>query len=207
MDFPQNAKTEVIVLLDFLNYPSDLPAHLGDHDAYIWALGKSSVGLSEEEYTKISYDHTMTFVKQIQPFIQGRIAGPFRFVFVSGEGTDQMQLVWTDQGWLTHSSLQSKVCSLELSQGCMEKAIYFFPSKEHQSDQVNICSLTARAIDTIAGLIVLTMFPSQFTPIDDLGLFAVEAAKGRWADDNLFRNRRILWELLQELCGADGSSA
>jgi hypothetical protein len=90
MDIPENDKTEVIVLKDFLDYPSDLPAHLVGHDACIWALGKSSVGLSDEEYTRITYDYTMHFVNVLQEALAGTKdkREPFRFVFISGEGAD-----------------------------------------------------------------------------------------------------------------------
>lgn len=89
MDIPKNDKTEVIILNDFLNYPSDLPARLVEHDACVWALGKSSVGLSDDEYTRITYDYTMHFVNSLQEAgMKDKTGEPFRFVFISGEGAD-----------------------------------------------------------------------------------------------------------------------
>jgi hypothetical protein len=89
MDIPKNDKTEVIILKDFLDYPSDLPVRLAEHDACVWALGKSSVGLSDEEYTRITYDYTMHFVNTLQEAgTKDKTGEPFRFVFISGEGAD-----------------------------------------------------------------------------------------------------------------------
>ncbi|KIK95353.1 hypothetical protein PAXRUDRAFT_827114 [Paxillus rubicundulus Ve08.2h10] len=206
MDVPQNDKTEVIVLQDFLNYPSDLPARLGEHDACIWALGKSSVGLSEEEYTKITYDYTMTFAKQIQPFTRARTAGPFTFVFISGEGADQTEkssLLFARIKGRTEKALLDLPPEANIRTHILRPA-YFFPSKHHPSDRVNIRSSTARALDAIAAPIISTMIPSHFTPIDDLGLFAVGTAKGMWADEHLFRNTRMR-QLLRQFPRADGS--
>jgi hypothetical protein len=89
MDIPENDKTEVIILNDFLNYPSELPARLVGHDACVWALGKSSVGLSDDEYTRITYGYTMHFVNSLQEVgMKDKTGEPFRFVFISGEGAD-----------------------------------------------------------------------------------------------------------------------
>lgn len=91
---PESPKTEVIVLKDFLAYPDDLPARLAEHNACIWALGTTSVGKVEDEYTKITYGYVMAAVKALQ---DGGIvkrkdaANPFRFVFVSGEAADQTE--------------------------------------------------------------------------------------------------------------------
>lgn len=82
---------EVEVLPDFLNYPADLSARLATHDACIWALGRSANGVSEEEYTKLTYGYVAHALEALE---KGGVAGnrtakdPFRFVFVSGEGAD-----------------------------------------------------------------------------------------------------------------------
>lgn len=88
---PSESKpTEVVVLSDFEKYPADVQKKLAEHDACIWALGCSSLCMSEQDYTRITYDYT---VSAIQALRDGGIAGsqtasPFRFIFVSGEGAD-----------------------------------------------------------------------------------------------------------------------
>ncbi|KAG2368802.1 hypothetical protein BDR07DRAFT_1390161 [Suillus spraguei] len=174
MDIPENDKTKVIVLKDFLDYPSDLPARLAEHDACVWALGKSSVGLSEEEYTRITYDYTMHFVSSLQGGTKNKTGEPFRFIFISGEGADpsgKSNLKFARIKGRTEKALFDVPSSSNIKTSVMRPA-YFFPSKDHPSDRENIRSPTARAMDY-------------------LGLFAVEAAKGRWSDDKLFPNSKM----------------
>ncbi|KAH7886045.1 hypothetical protein F5I97DRAFT_1927926 [Phlebopus sp. FC_14] len=204
MDIPANDKAEVVVLQDFLSYPSELPTKLAEHDACIWALGKSSVGLSDEEYTRITYDYTMTFVNQIQQFTKFRIGEPFRFIFISGEGADQTEkstLKFARIKGRTEKALLNLPTSANIKAQVMRPG-YFFPSKDHPSDRMNIRSPTARALDVLMNPVFSRVIPSAYTPIADLGLFAVEAAKGRWPDELLFRNSRIR-ELVRALDEAE----
>ncbi|KAG0700675.1 hypothetical protein DFH29DRAFT_611355 [Suillus ampliporus] len=194
MDIPENDKTEVVVLKDFLDYPGDLPARLAEHDACIWALGKSTVGLSDEEYTRITYDYTMHFVNSIQEAgTKDRTGEPFRFVFISGEGADpsgKRNIMFARIKGITEKALRDLAPSSNIKASIMRPA-YFFPSKDHPSDRENIRSPILRAIDCLATPIMKTVLPSMYTPIEDLGLFAVEAAKGRWSDENFFPNSKI----------------
>ncbi|KAI0938517.1 hypothetical protein AcV5_000183 [Taiwanofungus camphoratus] len=85
------AKTEVVLHSDFLTYPPDLARRLAAHDACIWALGRSSVGMNEKEYTELTHGYVMA---AIRAFNEGGVGerrteeSPFRFVLISGEGTD-----------------------------------------------------------------------------------------------------------------------
>lgn len=194
MDIPKNDKTEVIILNDFLNYPSDLPARLVGHDACVWALGKSSVGLSDDEYTRITYDYTMHFVNSLQEAgMKDKTGEPFRFVFISGEGADpsgKSNIKFAKIKGMTEKALFDLPPSSNIKASVMRPA-YFFPSKDHPSDRENIRSSTTRVIDCLMTPIMKTILPSMYTPIEDLGLFAVEAAKGRWSNENLFPNSKM----------------
>ena len=62
------------------------PATLGGYDACFFSLGVSSLGLSEQEYTRVTYDLTMA------------VAGPvleanpnITFIYVSGQSTDSTE--------------------------------------------------------------------------------------------------------------------
>ncbi|KIK49518.1 hypothetical protein CY34DRAFT_796946 [Suillus luteus UH-Slu-Lm8-n1] len=194
MDIPKNDKTEVIILNDFLNYPSDLPARLVGHDACVWALGKSSVGLSDDEYTRITYDYTMHFVNSLQEAgMKDKTGEPFRFVFISGEGADpsgKSNIKFAKIKGMTEKALFDLPPSSNIKASVMRPA-YLFPSKDHPSDRENIRSSTTRVIDCLMTPIMKTILPSMYTPIEDLGLFAVEAAKGRWSNENLFPNSKM----------------
>ncbi len=83
-----NEKTEVILHTDFKTYPPDLARRLAGHDALIWALGKSAAGMSEEAYTELTYDYTLSAARALKEAGAGSAEKPFRFVFISGEYAD-----------------------------------------------------------------------------------------------------------------------
>lgn len=87
---PPNAaeKTEVVLHSDFKTYPPDLAARLASHDAFIWALGKSSAGMSEEEYTELTLGYTLAAARALKDAGAGSAEKPFRFVYISGELAD-----------------------------------------------------------------------------------------------------------------------
>lgn len=90
---PANAaeKTTTIIHDDFASYPSDLASRLAQHDACIWALGTSSNGVKEADYTRITYEYPMAMAKALKDAGAGNdrpADKPFRFVFFSGEMAD-----------------------------------------------------------------------------------------------------------------------
>lgn len=87
---PPNAteKTEVILQSDFKTYSPDLARRLADHDALIWALGKSAIGMSEADYTELTYEYTLAAARALKEAGAGKPDKPFRFLFISGDGAD-----------------------------------------------------------------------------------------------------------------------
>ena len=90
---PPNAtlKTTTIIHSDFTTYPPELAARLAENDACVWALGRSSMGMSEEEYTTTTYTSVMNAARALRDagVGEGRPADkPFRFVYISGEHAD-----------------------------------------------------------------------------------------------------------------------
>lgn len=64
---------------------------LHGYDACSFCAGKSSVGMKEPEYTRITYDTTLTFARALSPKDQ------MTFIYVSGAGTDSSEkggLMW-----------------------------------------------------------------------------------------------------------------
>ena len=90
---PPNAaeKTTTIIHTDFLTYSPDLAKQLAQADALVWALGRSVVGMTEQEYTEMTHDYLLraaTALKEAGAG-EGRSSDkPFRFVYVSGESAD-----------------------------------------------------------------------------------------------------------------------
>ncbi|KAH9887271.1 hypothetical protein C8Q73DRAFT_713402 [Cubamyces lactineus] len=199
---PPNAeeKTETIIHKDFKSYPSDLAQRLAEHDGLVWALGRSAVGMSEEEYTELTYGYTMAAARALKEAGAGTPERLFRFVFISGELADptgKSRQMWARVKGRVERELP------ELFEGTNMKAHvyrpgYFFPSKKYPEDRLNQRGSLARATDVIFSPLYQTLLPFVYTPIEDLGRFAVELAKGRWPDQELFRNadmRRLIKEV------------
>jgi uncharacterized protein YbjT (DUF2867 family) len=77
----QHPKLETVIELDMFRL-QHLDA-LRDFDACFFCLGASSVGMSPEDYSRLTYDLTVAVARQLLP-------GNLRMVFeyISGEGTD-----------------------------------------------------------------------------------------------------------------------
>ena len=70
----------------------------------------------------------------------------------------------------------------------IHRPAYFSPSKKYPEDRLHQRSALFRAADTIMAPAFKTLAPSFYSPVEDLGRFAVEVAKGRWPQQTLFRN-------------------
>src|SRR5262249_15383028 len=77
----QHLKLEVVIEPDMFHLPQ--VNVLRDLDACFFCLGASSVGMSPEDYRRLTYDLTVAVARQLLP-------GNPRMVFeyISGEGTD-----------------------------------------------------------------------------------------------------------------------
>lgn len=86
-----SAKTTTIVHGNFTDYEPDLAAQLIQHDACLWALGKSARGMAEDEYTVVTHDYPIAMLNALRSagVGEGRATDqPFRFLYWSGERAD-----------------------------------------------------------------------------------------------------------------------
>lgn len=180
-------KISTLILNDFLSYPADVKAKLVEHDACIWALGTSSVGMKEEDYTKITVDYTNTAVKALE---EVGVKKGFQFVFVSGEGADP-----EGQSKVMFARVKGRIEKELLDNSNIEARIlrpgYFFPPREYPELRSAIRPAWQRALDIPLAFLFRNLIPSQYIPSDSLGKFAVEAAKGRWSNERTFSNSRM----------------
>ncbi|KAI0360376.1 hypothetical protein OH77DRAFT_1418286 [Trametes cingulata] len=199
---PPNAgeKTEVVLHKDFKSYPPDLAKHLAEHDALIWALGRSTMGLSEEEYTELTYEYTMAAARALKEAGAGSESRPFRFVYISGEHADptsKSRQMWARVKGRVERELPELFKDTNIRVQVFRPG-YFFPSKKYPEDRQNQRTAALRAVDAVMTPILAAMTPALYAPIEDLARFAVELAKGRWPDQAMFRNadmRRLVKEL------------
>jgi uncharacterized protein YbjT (DUF2867 family) len=81
----QNEKVREIVHRDFLDF-STIEDHLSGYDACFFCLGVSSVGMKEQDYTRVAYDFTMAAAQVLAKQNPG-----MTFIYVSGTGTDSSE--------------------------------------------------------------------------------------------------------------------
>lgn len=81
----RNAKLTEITHGDFTDY-SAIEAQLTGFDACFFCLGVTSAGLSEERYTRLTYDLTLAVARTL-----ARLDPSMTFVYVSGTGTDSSE--------------------------------------------------------------------------------------------------------------------
>ncbi|ACT92032.1 epimerase [Dyadobacter fermentans] len=80
----EHPKLTEYIVPDFLTLQPDDPKLTG-YDACFFCAGVSSVGMSEEQYERLTYDTTIAFARATGPSPQ------MSFVYVSGGGTDSSE--------------------------------------------------------------------------------------------------------------------
>jgi uncharacterized protein YbjT (DUF2867 family) len=79
---PAHAKLTQLVAPDLTDYAAIEP-RLAGHDACLFCLGASAAGMSEADYTHITYDVTLAAASTL-----ARLSPGITFIYVSGDGTD-----------------------------------------------------------------------------------------------------------------------
>lgn len=81
----QDPKLTAMLVPDFYNLAALEPALTG-YDACLHGLGVSAVGMSEEAYTRVTYDLTLHLAQTLL-----RLNPGMSFCYVSGQGTDEAE--------------------------------------------------------------------------------------------------------------------
>ena len=81
----QNPKLRELILPDIANLAGNEPELTG-FDACFFCAGVSSVGMSEEKYTHLTYDLALSFARTIAP-----LNPQMTFIYVSGASTDSTE--------------------------------------------------------------------------------------------------------------------
>jgi len=155
---------------DFLTYPPALQETIAEHDACVWALGTSAVGMSEAKYTMI----TVGYFDTLLDVLKQQASVPWKVHFASsslaGMGLTRQrratcrssvsrcencadQPVWLPDPCLSFwgRAENNPIRAVEESEGRLGAAIMcpacFFPSKAYHKNALNQCSSTLRAAD------------------------------------------------------------
>ncbi|KAI0318780.1 hypothetical protein OF83DRAFT_896956 [Amylostereum chailletii] len=179
---PTHPKLSTTVLPSFLSYTPDLRADIAAHDACIWALGKSAVGMSEKDYTEMTVGYLDAFLDAAKEAGVGTAGGkPFRMAFITGQGTDPTEKSWQlfarVKGRAENHLTQHAKDSAGAFKPTILRPAYFFPSSLYPADQENTRPTAGRVFDKVLGN------PLRYVmgiTVEDMGKFAVEAVKGTW---------------------------
>lgn len=157
-------KLKEIVHKDFFDF-STIEDHLKGYDACFFCLGVSSLGMNEQDYTRVTYDLTMNVATTLS-----RLNPGMTFCYVSGTGTDS-----TEQGRMMWARVKGKTEN-HLTK-LPFKAVYLFrpglmkPTK----GQKNVKAL----FKTVALLYPLwkALSPKNVCTLEDVGLAMIQAVK------------------------------
>ncbi|TFA97881.1 hypothetical protein CCMA1212_010395 [Trichoderma ghanense] len=83
----KDSRVNVIIHKDFSRYDSEVLGKLEGASGAVWALGVSQTKVSKEEFIKITKDYPLAGAEAFSTIAPND--GPFRFVFVSGQGSTQ----------------------------------------------------------------------------------------------------------------------
>lgn len=163
----QHAKLTELAHADLLDY-SGVEARLAGFDACFFCLGISSVGMTEERYTRITYDLTMAAAQTL-----ARLNPNMTFIYVSGASTDSSERgrsMWARVKGKTENAL------LRLP----FKAYMFRPAFIQPQHGIKSKTRLYRAIYAATGFlapILIRLAPGKATTNEQIGRAMLEVAK------------------------------
>ena len=163
-----NPRLREIVHTDFFHYES-LEPELSGFDACFFSLGVTSVGKSEADYTRITYDLTVAAATTL-----ARLNPEMTFIYVSGAGTDS-----TEAGRYMWARVKGRTENAILR--LPFKAAYMFrPFLIQPLDGIRSKTPVYQRVYDItrpALPFLLRMFPQYVTTTERLGLAMLKAAR------------------------------
>src|SRR5664280_727073 len=152
-----NPKLSEIIHIDFNNL-LPIESRLSGYNACFFCAGVSSVGMKEPEYTKVTYDLTMSFAKTLS-----RLNPEMVFCYVSGAGTDSSEkgrMMWARVKGKTENDLMK----LQFKSVYAFRPAFMKPIK----GQKNAPSFYKYILWLYP--VLHLMFPSYFGTLSDVGL-------------------------------------
>ena len=167
----QDPKLRELIHADFLDY-SDIESQLAGFDACFFCLGVSSAGLTEEQYTRSTYDITLAAARTL-----ARLNPEMTFIYVSGMGTDSSERgrsMWARVKGKTENELQRLPF----------KATYMFrPGVIVPLHGVKSKTKLYRFFYAVLGPLLPLLsgrFPKYVTTTEQIGRAMIKVAKDGW---------------------------
>jgi uncharacterized protein YbjT (DUF2867 family) len=157
----KHQKLKELVHADFFDY-SSVVEHLKGYHACYFCLGVSSVGKNEKEYTRITYDLTMSAARTLS-----RLNPGMTFCYVSGAGTDR-----TEKGRIMWARVKGKTEN-DLAKLLFKAAYAFRPGFIKPIKGLK----NGYSVSKILGVIypvLKALFPKYVCTLHDLGLAMIQ---------------------------------
>jgi len=164
----EHPKLRELVRADLFEY-AGIEDELAGYDACFFCLGVSAAGMSEEAYTKITYDLTLAVGQTL-----ARLNPEMSFIYVSGLGTDS-----TQQGRSMWARVKGRTENDLL--GLPFKAAYMFrPGFIQPMHGIKSRTTSYRVLYAIATPLfpmLKALFPRQVTTTENVGVAMLHVAK------------------------------
>jgi len=116
----QHNKLKELLHSDFSNFDA-LKDHISGYNTCFYCLGISAAGLSEEKYSKITYDYTINLAE-----LMLKVNPNSNFCYISGAGTDSTEkgrMMWAR----VKGKTENKLLSMPFNQAYMFRPGYIQP--------------------------------------------------------------------------------
>jgi uncharacterized protein YbjT (DUF2867 family) len=177
----RHEKLREIVHKDFLDF-STIEGELSGYDACLFCLGVSSTGMSEQEYSRVTYDVTMAVARTLV-----KHNPDMTFIYVSGAGTDSTErgrMMWARVKGRTENAL----LEMPFKGAYMFRPGYIQPLHGIASSR----RLTRVLYGVMRPLYPVwkTLFPKYVTTTEQFGLAMIHVAK-HGAPKRILENRDL----------------
>lgn len=176
----RHAKVEEVIVNDFFNLESVEEA-MKKYDACFFCLGISSVGQSEENYSKITHELTLNFAKIFKEKNPNSI-----FCYVSGTGTDS-----SEKGRSMWARVKGKTENDLLKLG-FKKAYMFRPGYIQPLRGIKSKTNWYQALYNVFWplYLILKHFPTTATNTINIGLAMIHTLNGNYPN-TILNNKEI----------------
>ena len=167
------------VVRDDLSKLSDMEERLRGYNACFFCLGVSSIGMTEKDYTRITYDLTIqvaTTLASVNP--------DMTFCYVSGAGTDS-----TERGRSMWARVKGKTEN-DLGKLPFKAAYMFRPGFIRPTKGLKNAFMLARVLGGLYPMLRI-VFPSYVCTMQELGRAMIRAAASG-ASMTILENRNIV---------------
>jgi hypothetical protein len=172
-----NPKANVIIHSDYSAYPSSTLNQLRGATGCIWAQGKTSVGMQEEEYTALTHDWPLAAAEAMAKLPEN--GEKFKFVYISGEGADPTEKASQMFGRIKGRAEKNLLALTAARPGLSVYNLRPGAIDSMGNDPRNKpFSIMADLPGRILGPILKLVYPSMHTPTKSLAEVSVRLATG-----------------------------